>query len=169
MQSLTRADQWTSYLNLKPHPEGGHYRQNYKSIGTIAKNCLPSHFNGDRAFSTAIYFLLKGNEFSAFHRIRQDELWHFYDGASLILHIISPMGEYTTIKVGTNIRRNESPQAVIKAGNLFAATVEVPESFSLLGCTVAPGFEFDDFEMPDRTRLIRTYPEHRNVISQLTR
>ena len=170
---MNDSKQWIRALQLRRHPEGGWFREVYRSEETIPHESLPSRFSGDRSFSTAIYFLLEGAEFSAFHRIRQDELWHFYEGASLTIHRIDPDGNYSAIRLGRNTQAGESLVVVVQAGQLFGATVDVDPgascSYSLVGCTVAPGFEFADFEMPSRRELLEQYPQHRQLIEQLTR
>ena len=103
------------------------------------------------------------------HRVNQDELWHFYDGSSLTLHVIASDGRYSRIRLGRKVEDGEVPQAVVLAGCLFGATVDDPASYALVGCTVAPGFTYDDFEMPPRHQLLELYPQHRHLIEQLTR
>ena len=166
---MTEATQWIEGLGLQRHPEGGYFRESYRCEEILTKDRLPGRFRGDRAFSTAIYFLLNANDFSAFHRIKQDEGWHFYDGSGLTIHVIDPEGSYLSIKLGKNLAEGELPQAVVKAGWLFGATVNDTRSYSLVGCTVAPGFDFADFEMPGREELCRQYPQHRQLIERLTR
>jgi predicted cupin superfamily sugar epimerase len=166
---MSGAKRWIDGLRLRRHPEGGWFRESYRSEEVIAAAALPPRFSGDRAFSTAIYFLLDGAGFSALHRIKQDEVWHFYDGSSLTVHVIDPVGLYTAVTVGRNLEAGEVPQAVVKAGCFFGATVSSGRSYSLVGCTVAPGFDFADFEMPAREELCRLYPQHRQVIERLTR
>jgi predicted cupin superfamily sugar epimerase len=161
-------EKWIETLRLATHPEGGHYRETYRSDEILEKDALPGRFGGDRSFCTAIYFLLRSNEFSAFHRIKQDEVWHFYDGSSLIVHIIDEKGEYSETKVGRDLSEGAFPQAVVKAGCFFAASVNDLHSYSLVGCTVAPGFDFDDFEMPARNELCQRFPQHRQIIETLT-
>lgn len=156
-------------LDLKPHPEGGYYRETYRSKGSIPKNVIPEDFSGNRNYSTCIYFLLTSGNFSAFHRIKQDEIWHFYDGAAIRLHMISPQGDYSSQLVGRNFEAGELPQFVVPAGYLFASEVAKDNSYALAGCTVAPGFDFDDFEMPSRDQLLNHYPQHSEVITRLTR
>ena len=162
------ADYWIDKLALRRHPEGGYFKETYRSNEVIPKNALPERFTGDRVFSTCIYFLLNNKNFSAFHIIKQDEIWHFYDGSSLTLHIIDQDGNYSALKLGKEIENGESLQAVVQAGCLFAAAIDNPETFSLVGCTVAPGFEFADFEMPDRNKLVKLHPEHRELIERFT-
>jgi predicted cupin superfamily sugar epimerase len=166
---MTRAKQWIEALGLRPHPEGGYFRETYRSAELVARANLPERFTGDRHFATAIYFLLEEQDFSAFHRLKSDEMWHFYDGHALAVHVIDPDGTYSTIKVGKAVERGEYPQAVVPAGHFFAATVDDPAGYCLVGCTVAPGFDFADFEMPGRQRLIGMYPQHHRVIEKLTR
>jgi predicted cupin superfamily sugar epimerase len=166
---MTRAKHWIDGLQLRPHPEGGYFRETYRSEEAIAAASLPPRFGGDRVFSTAIYFLLEGEDFSALHRIKQDEVWHFYDGSALTIHVIDPAGNYSTVLLGRDLAAGEVPQAVVKAGCYFGASVSDRRSYALVGCTVAPGFEFADFEMPGREELCRRYPGHRQVIETLTR
>jgi uncharacterized protein len=166
---LQDGDKWIELLQLEKHPEGGYFRETYRSKETIDREHLPKRFNGNRSFSTAIYFLLKGNDFSAFHRIRQDELFHFYDGSPLTIHVIDSSGNYLKIKLGRNIKNGEVPQATIKAGWIFGASVIDSNSYSLVGTTVAPGFDFEDFELVDPNQLIELYPKHKNIIEKLTR
>jgi uncharacterized protein len=163
------ARDWIETLGLTPHPEGGFFCETYRATETIAHAHLPSRFSGDRAFSTAIYFLLEGRDFSALHRIRQDEMWHFYDGCPLLVSSISPDGVLSVVRLGRDVRTGEVLQAVVPAGYFFGARPSDPGSFSLVGCTVAPGFDFADFELPTRGELAGRFPQHAAVIEQLTR
>jgi uncharacterized protein len=158
---------WIERLNLTPHPEGGFYRQTYSA--DLILDDLPSQFSGSRAASTAIYFLLEGADFSALHRLRSDELWHFYAGRRLSVQVISPEGEYSEILLGSNPEAGESFQAVVTAGCWFGSRLADETSFALVGCTVAPGFDFADFELANRDDLIAMYPQHRRLIAELTR
>jgi predicted cupin superfamily sugar epimerase len=160
---------WIDALQLRKHPEGGWFRETYRSKELLSKAALPARFNGDRAFSTAIYFLLDGDDFSALHRIKQDEVWHFYDGSSLTIHVIESAGRHLAIKLGRDLQAAEVPQAVVEAGSFFGTVVNDTRSYALAGCTVAPGFDFADFEMPTREGLCQLYPQHRAIIERLTR
>lgn len=160
---------WIEKLDLEAHPEGGYYRQTYRADLILAKESLPQEFGGPRAASTAIYFLLEGENFSAFHRLRSDEVWHFYVGATVVVHVIGKDGRYSEILLGNDPEAGEVLQAVVKAGCWFASRVRDGRGFALVGCTVAPGFDFEDFEMAKRVELMRAYPEHRGVIERLTR
>jgi predicted cupin superfamily sugar epimerase len=159
---------WIERLGLKPHPEGGYYRQTYKADLLIAKEALPAGFTGARAVSTAIYFLLEGENFSAFHRLRSDEIWHFYEGGPLVVDVISA-GECSAIFLGRDPEAGQVLQAVVRAGCWFASHVADWKSWALAGCTVSPGFEFEDFEMGKRGELVELYPHYRELIERLTR
>ncbi|MEW7292696.1 cupin domain-containing protein [Aquimarina sp. 2304DJ70-9] len=156
-------------LKMEPHPEGGFYKETYRSNGVIPQNTLDKEFTGDRNYCTAIYFLLTSENFSAFHRIKQDEIWHYYSGSSLYVHVINPDGKYNRFTVGMNLDREELPQLVVPAGCWFASSVKDTNSYSLVGCTVSPGFDFDDFELAERSTLIKEFPDHNEVITQYTR
>jgi len=165
---MVNADTLIQQLNLSPHPEGGYFRETYRSDEKIAAAHLPNRYNGDRAISTAICFLLKGNEYSAFHRLKSDEVWHFYLGSSLTIYCIDPDGTRTDIILGDDIKNGEMPQAVIEKGYWFAAAVNDTSSYTLVGCTVAPGFDFSDFEMGEWKELIENFPQHKVIIERFT-
>jgi hypothetical protein len=156
-------------LGLERHPEGGYFRQTYRADVEIAQAALPARFTGPRRASTAIYFLLEAGDFSAFHRLRSDEVWHFYAGSPLIVHVIEPAGAYSRIDLGSGTDNREVFQCVVRAGCWFGSELVEGGSYALVGCTVAPGFDFEDFEMGKRLELMRAYPEHRRVIERLTR
>ena len=165
---MESAQQWIERLNLQPHPEGGWYRQTYRAPLTLRHAALPG-FAGDRAASTAIYFLLAGDQFSAFHRLRSDEVWHFYAGSALIVHVIEPGGTCNQRLLGSDFASGERFQAVVSAGCWFGSSLRHPDTYALVGCTVAPGFDFADFEMAQRNALTAQYPQHRDIIERLTR
>lgn len=159
---------WIGKLNLLKHPEGGYYKEVYRSSETITHLSLPLRFKGNRCFSTSIYFLLESDDFSAFHRIQSEEIWHFYKGCSLTIYIISEDGILTRIQLGDNPAKGEEFQVVVPHNTWFAAQVNVKKSFSLVGCTVAPGFDFDDFELADYKMLCNKYPQHTKLIKIMT-
>ena len=158
---------WIEKLELAPHPEGGYFRQTYKSEMRVTAEAL--RHGGARAASTAIYFLLEGESFSAFHRLCSDEMWHFYAGSPLIVHVISPDGAYSNILLGNDPEAGQQFHAVVRAGCWFASHVAEWKGWALVGCTVAPGFEFEDFEMAKREELVQNYPQHADLIRRLTR
>ena len=165
-------------LNLQPHPEGGYFAETYRSAEVVAQSALPARFGGERSLGTAIYFLLESHHISALHRIQADEIWHFYAGSPLDVFVIKPDGQLTIIRLGNNPEQGEVFQAVVPAGCWFGSRPVVDSTvmdstvdsttFSLVGCTVAPGFDFADFELADRTRLLNEFPQHRAVIEKLT-
>ncbi len=162
-------------LELLPHPEGGYYREIYRSTGMIPLEVLPDAlgFSGRRNFATGIYFLLEAGNFSAFHRISSDEGWHFYAGSTLEVHIIDPQtANHHCLRLGRNLPEGEEFQAYVKAGCWFGsrpAPDAGPDGWALVGCTVSPGFDFEDFEMAEREALIAAYPMHEEIIMALTR
>ena len=164
-----KVQQLISFYNLLPHPEGGFYRQTYKSSMSIDGQFLSNDFDGARAASTAIYFLLNETNFSAFHRIKSDELWHFYAGDALNIYVIDVDGNIEIIRLGNNYINGESFQAVVKAGSWFASAPVNNKSHSFVGCTVAPGFDFQDFELAERDKLIALFPQHKSIITSFTR
>jgi predicted cupin superfamily sugar epimerase len=162
-------ESYIRHLQLQPHPEGGYYKETYRSKGLIAQECLPRYFQGDRNYSTAIYFLLQQGDFSAFHRIKSDECWHFYDGGTLLVHEITPAGDYKCTKLGSNISIGEVFQYMVPANHLFASEPAPGSEFSLVGCTVAPGFDFSDFEMAKGGELLKEFPLYAELIRRLCR
>ena len=160
---------WIRKLRLKKHTEGGYYREAYRSDETISGTALPRRYKGKRAFSTSIYFLLKGCEISRLHRLKSDEIWHFYAGSSLTIHVIDPKGKYSRITLGSDIGKKQSFQHLARRNCWFGATVDNPEGFSLVGCTVSPGFDFADFEMAEQNKLIAMFPRYDSIIGKLTR
>ena len=163
------AEYWIRTLQLAVHPEGGHYRETYRSAETVSASALPERFSGDRCFATSIYYLLQSGEVSALHRIRSDEIWYHHDGAPVIIHVFEPGGGYRALKLGRDIRAGEAPQAVVSAGCMFGAAVEGDDMFCLAGCSVAPGFDFADFELAERDALLEEFPHYRDIITKLTR
>jgi uncharacterized protein len=146
-------------LELAPHPEGGWYRETYRSTLTVAA------YGSPRAALTNIYFLLSGETFSAWHRIDADETWHFYRGTGLVIFVIGTDGRFEERVLGP-----DGPwQTTIPAGLLFASQATPSNGYALAGCSVAPGFEFAAFELPPRDALLASYPQHADAIRRLTR
>ena len=147
-------------LDLRPHPEGGWYRQTFKSMTTVT-----TEKGAHRSSITSILFLLESRTFSAFHKLRSDETWHFYRGDSVALDLIDSAGNHERRILGAEDRF----QTTMPAGVLFAAHVEPPGGFALVGCDVAPGFEYDDFTIPSRDELTGAFPQLRDLIERYTR
>ncbi|MFN4082235.1 MAG: cupin domain-containing protein [Bacteroidia bacterium] len=162
------AEYYINKLGLTKHIEGGSFKETYRSKMLLPNNIIDSNFAGTRSISTAIYFLLEHNQFSAFHKIASDEMWHFYAGNTLTVYEIEPNGNLKKHLLGSNLDAGETFQCVIKAGNWFASRCEVINGFSLVGCTVAPGFDFEDFLLADRNELLALYPQHKQIITELT-
>jgi predicted cupin superfamily sugar epimerase len=161
--------QLIQHYELQPHPEGGWYKETYRSNEHIAASALPARFDGNRAFSTAIYFLLEKNNFSAFHRIKSDECWHFYAGDTLLIYVIQQDGALDIIKLGSDLSKGEFFQYVVPANCWFASKPAPLSLFCFVGCTVSPGFDFADFELANAKVLSSLYPMHKNIISELCR
>ena len=162
------AQSYIQALQLQPHPEGGFFRESYRSEQTMQAPA-PGGGSVQRNVCTAIYFLLEAGNFSAFHRIKSDEIWHFYAGQALEVLELLPDGELCCTRLGSDILRGEIPQYVVPADTWFASRVVDGGTFSLVGCTVAPGFDFADFQLARRQELLEIFPQHRQIITELTR
>ena len=156
-------------LQLKLHPEGGWYREVYRSDEIMPAGSLPERYQEPHCINTSIYFLLESTDFSAFHRIRSDETWHFYMGSPVIIYIFFPDDKYKEVVMGNNLIDNQELQYTILRDCWFAAKVQDEDSFTLVGCTVSPGFEFADFELGERGKLIAQFPKYTQLIMELTR
>lgn len=154
-------------LNLQPHPEGGFFAEIYRSREKF-------NYGEDRAFpagrnySTGIYYLLGSEDISCFHRIKSDEVWHHYEGSAITIHVIHEDGQYEALHLGKNLSDRQQPQCVVPSGAWFGVTVDEPDHYALCGCTVSPGFDFEDFEMADRGLMFQAFPEHEAIIRKLT-
>lgn len=160
---------WIEHLRLEKHIEGGSFSDVYKSPLQLTKEQLPQNFSGDRHCTTHIYFLLEENQFSAFHRIKSDELWHFYAGDPLIIYEFDDEGDIIEHRLGDDPENHESFFCVIRAGHWFASRLAPGGEFALVGCSVSPGFDYVDFELAERDALIQKYPDYAELITELTR
>ena len=165
---MKTAEYWIEKLQLQKHPEGGWFKELYRSVEMIAASALPTGFSGNRSISTSIYYLLEGDDFSAFHRIKSDELWHFYTGTSAIEIISIEKGKIRKQLLGDDPQENQWFQVVMPKNTWFAARLVNKNGFALAGCTVAPGFHYDDFEMANQ-KLPGQFPEHEKEIMGLIR
>ena len=156
-------------LKLIPHPEGGYYKETYRSDSIIKDSCLENAFIGDRNLATCIYFLIEEGNFSALHKIKSDETWHFYYGDALEVIEIDQDGNLLKTNIGSNLLNGETFQYTVKANNWFGSRVSGSGKFSLVGCSVYPGFDFKDFEMASKHQLTQDYPQHHKIIIELTR
>lgn len=162
------AEYWIDQLQLQAHPEGGFYKETYRAAEHISKVGLPDRFSGDRTFATAIYFLLRSQDISSFHRIQSDEGWFWHQGSSLTIYDISLAGQLTEHLLGSDPEKGEQLQVVILAQHWFGAKVNEPDSYTLVSCTVSPGFDFADFELAERDSLSHEFPQHSPLITELT-
>jgi uncharacterized protein len=154
--------------------EGGFYKETYRSkfstTHTLSrKNKTRGLQDNTRPAVTLIYYLLDGRgHFSALHRLRSDEIWHFYKGSPVTIYVINNKGHLTHIKLGNDVSHGEQCHVIIRAGWWFGARVDDSRSFALIGCTVTPGFDYKDFELGTRSKLIRMFPKHEVTILSLT-
>ena len=166
---MSKAEGLIKQYDLQRHPEGGWYRQTYKSKEFFPASALPDRFGGDRAFSTAIYFLLEKGNFSAFHKIKSDECWHFYSGDPLYVYVIDEKGDLQIITLGNIPGKEQTFQHIVPANCWFASRPVPGSQYCFVGCTVSPGFEFDDFELAAAKELSVIYPRHTDIIRELCR
>ncbi|WP_373396505.1 cupin domain-containing protein [Algoriphagus halophilus] len=149
-------------LELLPHPEGGFYKETYRSLDLVKSP------NGERNLCTVIYFLLTSSNVSKFHRIQSDEHWFWHEGSPLTIHILDG-GFHHQLSLGpVNSATASSPQQLVPAEKIFGSTVDEPDSYALVSCVVAPGFDFQDFELFGKEELIRDFPGNEKIITRLT-
>ncbi|MEH7388635.1 cupin domain-containing protein [Bacillus sp. JJ1521] len=156
------AEFYITHLGLEPHPEGGFYKQTFASDAMI-----DTKQENQRKLYTSIYFLLRSEDISHLHRLKSDELWYYHGGSSLTVHIIDESGEYKEMNLGLNLDEGEVPQVLVPKNAIFGSSVKEENTFSLVGCMVAPGFEFEDFELFTQEELLKEYPQHEGAIRKL--
>jgi uncharacterized protein len=166
---MQTAEYWIGALRMIRHPEGGWFAETYRSPDLLPAEAFGGRYGSVRPCSTAIYFLLKGSEFSALHRLRSDEMWHFHAGSGARVVMLSADGVVTERGIGPDPAAGQAFQVMVPAGTWFGATVDDQASYTLVGCTVAPGFSYEDFELGARDALLAAYPQHRALIERLTR
>ncbi|WP_227939469.1 cupin domain-containing protein [Alkalihalobacillus deserti] len=154
-----QAQYWITHLGLEPHPEGGFFKRSFESKEEISEKA--------RKLYTSIYFLLRAGDVSHFHRLQSDELWYFHTGSSMSVHIIHENGDYEEAKLGLNADKGEVPQVLVPKHSIFGSSLSEEKSFSLVGCMVAPGFEYEDFELFTQKDLLNDYPQHEEIIKRL--
>lgn len=168
---MTRMDDAAARIirrfDLQPHPEGGFFREIYRSQIVLDHPAAPA--KSPRNCSTLIYYLLSEPQFSAFHRVKwSDEIWHLYAGGPLELHLIDDQERYRVVTLTSPLADGE-PSAVVPAGWWQAARLPAGTPWAFGGCTVAPGFDFADFEMPQLEELVERFPQHEEVLRPLAR
>ncbi len=166
---MITAEEIIKLLDLKPHPsEGGYFAETYRSAETLAPGALPARYSGPRAAATAIYYLLTPTTFSAMHRLRTDEMFHFYLGDPVEMLQLWPDGSGRTLVLGSDLRHGMKPQAVVPRGVWQGSRLRKGGKFALMGTTVSPGFDFADYEAGSREQLAGAYPGFRETITALT-
>jgi len=165
---MKTAEYYIQKLKLTAHPEGGWFKEVYRSNEIIMKSALFGRYSNERAFSTSIYFLLESEQKSLLHKLNSDEIWHFYDGSPLKLFLLDKDGNVSEIHLGRNLDKEEVLQFTIPNGQWFCAEVQDKDSFTLTGCTVSPGFDFSDFELGAREKLFKLFPHHKDFIVKFT-
>lgn len=166
---MITVDEIKAALGLKPLPmEGGYYAETYRAPESFAEGALPKGFDGPRSLATAIYYLLTPDTFSAMHRLRSDEVYHFYAGGPVEMLLLGPGGTVRTLTLGPDILGGMQAQAVVPKGVWQGSRLK-EGSFALLGTTMAPGFDPADYEHGSREDLIGSFPEARELIVALTR
>lgn len=167
---MLTAEEIIRILNLKPlNPEGGFYRETYRSDEAIPSNLLPSGYNGDRNLTTSIYYLITPDSPSHLHRLLSDEIYHFYLGNPVTLLLLKPDSGSERVILGCEIDKGQSPQIVVERGIWQGLCLQDDEEFALLGTTLSPGFNRNDFEVGKKDELINAYPEERKLIKKLTK
>lgn len=159
-------------LNLAPHPiEGGFFREMYRSAGSLPGTSLPGGYSSrsDRSFGTAIYYLLTAETFSEMHRLPTEEVFHLYLGGPVRMLQLFPDGSGTEVLIGADLRQGQRPQVVVPPGVWQGSRLEPGVAFALLGATMAPGFDYADYEQGSRGELIERFPAHAGMIRELTR
>lgn len=166
---MLTADDLIRHFQLQPHPkEGGFFRETYRAGESFSASALPSRYAGARAAGTAIYYLLTPNTFSALHRLQTDEIFHFYLGSPVRMLQLHQDGSSKTIVLGPDVLVGQYPQVVVPRGVWQGSLLEPGGEFALLGCTVAPGFEYVDYDAGDRQTLLAQYPAAADLIRRLT-
>jgi hypothetical protein len=156
-------------LNLQPHPvEGGFFRETYRSLGVIPAGAIPEH-GGVRSISTAIYYLLTGDTVSEMHRLPGDEIYHFYLGDPLETLLLLPSGLAQLVTLGPSLAQGQVPQLIIP-GEVWQGSVRRPgpHGYTLIGATMAPGFDYGDYTRGGRAELIEAWPQFAEAIQQRT-
>jgi hypothetical protein len=166
---MLTAERIIKLYNMKPLPgEGGYYTETYRSAENIERSSLPERYGSDRSHSTAIFYLLTPDTRSRLHRLKSDEVYHFYLGDPVKLVLIHPSGTIKVLFLGQDIRAGQFVQAVVPAGVWQGSLLLEGGEFALMGTTVAPGFDFSDSEIGVREELLEQYPQHSDIIIELT-
>ncbi len=165
---MKSAEYWIQHLQLMPHTEGGFFRETYRSNIPIPMDKLPRGFSEERKIVTSIYYLLRSEDVSKMHRLKSDEIWYFHCGSTMRIHMIDTEGNKHTFYLGDNYEKAESFSLLIPAGNIFCAEIVKNDSYCLVSCVVAPGFDYKDYEIFEQEDLLQAYPKHTDLITRFT-
>lgn len=168
IKMMYTADYFVKTLNMLPHPEGGFYKEGFASGEDVKAGLKDAKEGETRKLWTSIYFLLRDGEVSNFHRLTSDEMWYYHAGSSLTIYMISPQGELILEELGLDAEKGGKPQVLVPRGYIFGSAMN-KEGYALVGCMVAPGFDFKDFELFERADLLEMYPQYEEEILKLTR
>jgi len=165
---MQTAKEIIEHFNMQPLPfEGGYYVETYRASESIAKSAMAERYTGPRDHSTCILYLLTSEMRSKMHRVKSDEIFHFYTGSAVTMLLLGRDKKSETITIGNDIFEKQSPQVVVPKGVWQGCFIEQGD-FALMGTTVSPGFEFDDFEIGSRAELLEQYPDSKDLIVKLT-
>jgi len=166
---VSKAQQIIDRLQLQPHPkEGGFFRETYRSAYAFSSSAMPVRYGADRSAGTAIYYLLTPETFSAMHRLKTDEIFHFYAGDPVRMLQLLPDGRGKEVIIGSDVLAGHEPQVVVPSGVWQGSCLVEGGEYALLGCTVAPGFDYGDYEHGSRESLIEQHMNFEKLITRLT-
>ncbi len=160
---MEEAQYWINKLDLKPHPEGGYFKEIYRGKTMIEL----TGYDGLRNTATSIYFLLDKQDKSHFHRLRSDEIWYYHEGVPLTVCMFDAKGNYGETMLGKNVEKGEKLQVIMEAGTIFGAWHPNENGYTLMGCMVSPGFDFKDFELVEKSKLLKFFPDKKEIITIL--
>jgi len=166
---MLTAEEIIKFFGMEPLPnEGGFYVERYRAEERIGRSALPGRYEGERVLGTAILYLITADKFSRLHRLKSDEVFHFYLGDAVLMLHLRPNGSSNVVELGQDITNGQQVQVTVPRGIWQGCLLKEGGTFALMGCTVAPGFEFSDFELGDRRELLEKYPTQGNLIVKLT-
>lgn len=165
---MSGAEELIQKLGLQPHPEeGGFFRETYRADESLSADTIDARYGADRTVSTAIYYMLTPTTFSAMHRLKSDEIFHFYSGGPVRMLQLFPDGSGKEIVIGSDVMAGQQPQVLVPRGVWQGSFLEPGSEYALMGCTVAPGFEFADYDHGNREELTAQYPKFKELIGRL--
>ncbi|XP_041349735.1 uncharacterized protein LOC121369008 [Gigantopelta aegis] len=164
----SRPEQLIAHHNMIPHPQGGYCCELYRSQDTVSQEDMSFRYSGDRSVSSSFYYLLVNEQVAKLHRLKSPGIWHFYEGSPLIIHEFVPNGDYKMHTLGPDVAKDETFQAVLPRCSWVGACLKDPKSHTLVGCTISPGYELDDFQLANRQDVLEKFPRYQKIIELLT-